>query len=220
MLAHDVRVELPLAEDVQAAGRAGTREHVRGRVDTAPLRPSNEPGKIVDLNRGRHGILTRTAEGAGLLGDLAIPSGFRRWIRPRGWDASAPYQTFPPGSAARELDVDVLGSELVPRANLRRATAWQDQLFHESFHELEAVSQGHLADAGDFRNRLLRTTFPGRQGGQVDGRRGGPRRREGHRAVDLRQFFEDLLAFRLPRVAQTSAGHKPAHIVGRNGPPH
>src|SRR5712691_13493863 len=134
MLAHDVRIELALAEDVKAAGSAGPGEDVRRRINAAPLRPSNEPRKIVDLNRRRHGTLTQTPEGGSLLGDLAIPEGFCTLVRPHKMGRKRTLSNLSSRFCRTRIGHDELGRELVPRANLGRATPWQYQLLHEPLH--------------------------------------------------------------------------------------
>src|SRR6059036_751149 len=89
------------------------------------------------------------------------------------------------------------------RAHFRRTTAWQHQLLHEPLHELEAVAERHLTDAGDLRDRLLRAALAARQGREVNRGRRRTRGRQGHRAVDLLEFFENLLRLGLDRVRQT-----------------
>src|SRR6267378_3596103 len=138
-------------------------------------------------------------------------------VRPYTRDVGAPYQTFLPDSEARESCRAILGRELGRRANLRRATAWQGQLVHETLHELEAVSEGHLAHAGNLGNRLLRPALTARQGRKVDRRGGSPRGAQGHRVIDLLEFFENLVGLRLHGVAQPETGTETADIVHRPG---
>src|SRR2546422_113011 len=115
VLAHDVRIEFALPEDVQAARGAGAREHVRGRVGTAPLRTSDHPGQVVYLRRrGTHRIMPPSRPKAGaFLGVFQFPiprEGHAgrpalylvdgsAWSEHEVRDARAPYQSFPPDSA-------------------------------------------------------------------------------------------------------------------------
>src|SRR5437899_1910080 len=104
-----------------------------------------------------------------------------------------------------------------PPAAQAAATPWQDELLHEALHELEAVAERHFTDARDLRDRLLRAALPARQGREVDRGRGGPRGGQGHRAVDLLEFFENLLGLCLDRVRQAEPRAEPAHVVRRPG---
>src|SRR2546428_3939942 len=233
VLAHDVRIEFALPEDVQAAGGARAREDVRGRVDAAPLRTSDHPGEVVYLRRGgTHRIMPPSRPKAGaFLGLFQFP--IRReehtgrpalhlvhgsaWSEHEARDARAPYQTFPPDSAGQNSFAAFLRRTLRRRADFRGATPRQDELLHEALHELEAVAERHLTDARDLRDRLLRAALPARQGREVNRGRRGPRTRQGHRAVDLLEFFEDLLGLGLDRVRQAEPRAEPAHVVRRPG---
>src|SRR5713226_889725 len=124
---------------------------------------------------------------------------------------------FSPIVAPRKSAANVLRGPRVSRANFRGAAPWQDHLLHEPFHELEAVAQRHLAHPGNLCDRLLRPAFAGGQRGEVDRRRGGPRRREGHRAIDLLQFLQDLVGLGFDGVAEAQTGTKAAHVVRRPG---
>src|SRR5205807_2147100 len=167
---------------------------------------------------------TGEPKGEGLLGALAIADArktrvdvreFRPSARPHKWDANAPYQTFLPGFTVRESDRANSGRQLVSRPDLRRAASRQDQLLHETFHELESIAQGDFADARDLGDRLLRAPLAGRQRCEVDGGRGGPRGGQGHRAVDLLEFLENLVGLGLDRVAQAESRAEATHVVGR-----
>src|SRR5207245_2247078 len=102
----------------------------------------------------------------------------------------------------------------------RRAATREDELLHEPLHELEPVPQGDLADAGDFRNRLLRTALARCEGSEVDRGRRSPGGRQGHGAIDLLQLLEDLVGFRLDRVREPEPRTEAAHIVRRSGRRH